>query len=36
MREKFEDDFEAAMGAEAIQKLLKELDLEQLQRRSQG
>ena len=30
MREKFEDDFEAAMGAEAIQKLLKELDLEQL------
>ena len=30
MREKYEDDFEAAMGAEAIQKLLKELDLEQL------
>ncbi|MCD8355293.1 MAG: DNA-directed RNA polymerase subunit beta' [Clostridia bacterium] len=30
MREKFEDDFEAMMGAEAIQKLLKELDLEQL------
>ena len=30
MREKFEDDFEASMGAEAIQKLLKELDLEQL------
>ena len=30
MREKFEDDFEAMMGAEAIQKLLRELDLEQL------
>ncbi len=30
MREKFEDDFDASMGAEAIQKLLKELDLDQL------
>lgn len=30
MREKFEDDFEASMGAEAIQKLLKEIDLDQL------
>ena len=30
MREKYEDDFEAGMGAEAIQKLLKELDLDQL------
>lgn len=30
MREKYEDDFKAEMGAEAIQKLLKEIDLEQL------
>ena len=30
MKEKFEDDFEAGMGAEAIKKLLAELDLEQL------
>ncbi|MDO5548914.1 MAG: DNA-directed RNA polymerase subunit beta' [Eubacteriales bacterium] len=30
MREKYEDDFEAGMGAEAIQKLLKELDLDAL------
>ena len=30
MREKYEDDFEAGMGAEAIQKLLRELDLDQL------
>ena len=30
MKEKYEDDFEAMMGAEAIQKLLKEIDLEQL------
>ena len=29
MREKYEDDFEAAMGAEAIKKLLEEIDLEQ-------
>ncbi len=28
MREKYEDDFEAGMGAEAIQKLLKEIDVE--------
>ena len=30
MKEKYEDDFEAGMGAEAIQKLLKEIDLEAL------
>ena len=30
MREKYEDDFEASMGAEAIQKLLKEIDLDKL------
>lgn len=30
MREKYEDDFTAEMGAEAIQKLLKEIDLESL------
>ena len=30
MREKYEDDFRAAMGAEAIKELLKELDLEKL------
>ncbi len=30
MREKYEDDFEAGMGAEAIQKLLAEIDLEKL------
>ncbi len=29
MREKYEDDFEAGMGAEAIKKLLEEIDLEQ-------
>ena len=29
MREKYEDDFEAGMGAEAIKKLLSEIDLEQ-------
>ena len=28
-REKYEDDFEAGMGAEAIEKLLSELDLEE-------
>ena len=30
MKEKYEDDFEAMMGAEAIQKLLREIDLEAL------
>ena len=30
MREKYEDDFEAGMGAEAIQKLLSEIDLDKL------
>ena len=30
MREKYEDDFEAGMGAESIQKLLSEIDLEKL------
>ena len=30
MREKYEDDFEAGMGAEAIKKLLAEIDLEAL------
>ena len=30
MREKYEDDFEAGMGAEHIQKLLAEIDLEEL------
>ena len=30
MREKYEDDFEAGMGAEAVQKLLAEIDLEAL------
>ena len=29
LREKYEDDFDAGMGAEAIQKLLKEIDLEE-------
>ncbi|MBO5837008.1 MAG: DNA-directed RNA polymerase subunit beta' [Oscillospiraceae bacterium] len=29
-REKYEDDFEAGMGAEAVQKLLKQIDLEAL------
>ena len=28
MREKYEDDFEAGMGAEAVKKLLEEIDLE--------
>ena len=32
MREAYEDEFEAAMGAEAIKKLLEDLDLEQLSR----
>ena len=30
MREKYEDDFEAGMGAEAVKKLLADIDLEQL------
>ena len=30
MREKYEDDFKAAMGAEAIRDLLKEIDLDKL------
>ena len=30
MREKYEDDFQAGMGAEAIKTLLEEIDLEQL------
>ncbi len=30
MREKYEDDFDAAMGAEAIKKLLEEIDLNEL------
>ena len=30
MREKYEDDFKAAMGAEAIRDLLEEIDLEEL------
>mgnify|MGYP002580465378 FL=1 len=30
MREKYEDDFQAGMGAEAIKKLLEEVDCEQL------
>ncbi len=30
MREKYEDDFRAAMGAEAIKELLQEIDLEKL------
>ncbi|MGM9649969.1 MAG: DNA-directed RNA polymerase subunit beta' [Butyricicoccaceae bacterium] len=30
MREKYEDDFKAGMGAEAIKELLQELDLDQL------
>ena len=30
MREKYEDDFQAGMGAEAVKKLLSDMDLEQL------
>ncbi len=30
MREKYEDDFKAGMGAEAVKELLEEIDLEQL------
>ena len=29
LREKYEDDFQASMGAEAIKTLLEEIDLEQ-------
>ena len=29
MRERYGDEFEASMGAEAIQELLKEIDLDQ-------
>ena len=32
MRERYGDEFEAAMGAEAVQDLLKEIDLDQLSR----
>ena len=34
MREKYEDDFKAGMGAEAIKELLQELDLEVTLRRA--
>ena len=34
MREKYEDDFEAGMGAEAVKKLLQDIDLEAAVRRS--
>ena len=30
MRERYEDEFQAAMGAEAIQELLAKIDLDQL------
>ena len=30
MREKYEDDFDAGMGAEAVKKLLQQIDLEEL------
>ena len=30
MREKYEDDFDAGMGAEAVKELLQQIDLEQL------
>ena len=30
MREKYEDDFDAGMGAEAVKKLLQQIDLDQL------
>ena len=30
MREKYEDDFKAGMGAEAVKELLEQIDLEQL------
>ncbi len=30
LKEKYEDDFPAGMGAEAIKKLLEEIDLDQL------
>ncbi|MCY1714196.1 DNA-directed RNA polymerase subunit beta' [Caproiciproducens galactitolivorans] len=36
MREKYEDDFEAGMGAEAIKKLLTEIDLDQVSEELKG
>ena len=36
MREKYEDDFKAAMGAEAIKELLEEMDLDQLSEQLRG
>ena len=36
MREKYEDDFQAAMGAEAIKELLEEMDLDQLSEQLRG
>ena len=36
MREKYEDDFEAGMGAEAIKKLLEEIDLDAPLQRAEG
>ncbi len=36
MREKYEDDFSAGMGAEAVQKLLADLDLEQMSAEMRG
>ena len=30
MREKYEDDFKAGMGAEAVKELLEQIDLDQL------
>ena len=36
MREKYEDDFDARMGAEAVQQLLKDIDLEQLSDQLRG
>ena len=30
MREKYEDDFDAGMGAEAVKKLLQQINLEEL------
>ncbi|QEY33926.1 DNA-directed RNA polymerase subunit beta' [Caproiciproducens galactitolivorans] len=36
MREKYEDDFEAGMGAEAIKKLLAEIDLDQVSEELKG
>ncbi len=36
MREKYEDDFDAGMGAEAIKKLLQQIDLEALSESSRA